>query len=223
MNTKIFSLLAIFVLLNSTSNAQVLNWADTNKQNKHIINVNIGLRNGLQYGAGYGYKINNKLFPFVLYADYTALSGNMIFDDYKARLGGNIRWISYHNFQLSTGIYGVFRHYRNDFVKLGNFGSDMNVMAGYYRKKWFMAGEAGFDKAIVTHFRHSEAYKAQYAGVVDGWYETSTGGNFYYGLHAGFSFKHHDIWLKAGKSIEQDFKTRPLVPIYGQLGFNLKF
>ena len=31
----------------------------------------------------------------------------------------------------------------------------MGVTAGYYQRKWFVAGEAGFDKAIVTHFKHS--------------------------------------------------------------------
>ena len=111
----------------------------------------------------------------------------------------------------------------NDFVRLVNFGSDMSGIVGYYRPKWFVAGEFGFDKAIVTHFRHSKAYKDQYPGVVDGWYEPATGGNLYYGLQAGFSFRKQDIFLRAGKILTQDYKTTPMVPIYGQLGYNIKF
>lgn len=216
-------MLAIQLLLGVTASAQTLNWGSMKKEHKHIITANIAFQNGMQYGAGYGYKINQKLFPVILQADYANLSGNNLSDDFKARVGGTIRWIKYEHFQFSTGLYGVFRRHDNELVQLSNFGSDMNGVIGYYRKKWFVAGEAGFDKAIVTHFKHSDAYKAQYPGVVNGWYEPSTGGNFYYGVQAGFSFRQFDTWVKAGKTIEQDFKTKPMVPMYGQLGLNLKF
>lgn len=223
MRTILFLLLPVSIMYFSNTKAQTINRATLKKENKHLITANIAFNNGAQYGAGYGYKINEKLFSAMIYADVASVSGNNLLDDFKARLGGNIRWVSYRNFQFSTGIYGVFRRYENDFVRLANFGSDMNAVIGYYRKKWFVAGETGFDKAIVTHFKHSDAYKAQFPGVVNGWYEPSTGGNFYYGIQAGFSFRHYDAWMKAGKNMEQDFKTRPLVPLYGQLGVNLKF
>jgi hypothetical protein len=144
-------------------------------------------------------------------------------DDFKTRLGGNMHWISYRDFRFSTNLYAVFRRYQNDFVRLANFGCDLSGTIGYYRKKWFAATDFGFDKAIVTHFKHSEIYKSQFPGVVNGWYDPATGGNFYYGLQAGCSFGKNDMWIKAGKTISQDFKTKPVVPMYGQLGYNLKF
>jgi hypothetical protein len=103
-----------------------------------------------------------------------------------------------------------------------NFGSDLSGNIGYYRSKWFIAGEVGFDKAIITNFKHSKVYRDQYPGVADGWYEPATGGNFYYGLQAGFSFKNQDIYMKAGKLLRQDFKTTPFIPFYFQLGYNIK-
>jgi hypothetical protein len=108
-------------------------------------------------------------------------------------------------------------------VRLQNFGSDLSGIAGYYRRQWFISGEFGFDKAIVTHFKHAKAYKDQFPEVVDGWYEPATGGNVYYGLQAGVSFKKHDVYVRAGKMLSQDFKTQPLLPLYGQLGYNIKF
>jgi hypothetical protein len=206
-----------------TVNAQTINWASLNEGSKHIVNANFGLEYGVIYGLGYGYQINSRLFPIVVKLEYSFPSGNKIFDDFKTKIGGQIRWIEYHGFQFSTKIHGVFRRYENDFARLVNFGSDMSGIVGYYRHKWFVAGEVGFDKAIVTQFKHSKAYKEQYPGVVDGWYEPATGGNFYYGLQAGFSFRKQDIYIKAGKILTQDFKTTPMVPIYGQLGFNIKF
>jgi hypothetical protein len=99
----------------------------------------------------------------------------------------------------------------------------MSGVAGYYRPRWFVSGEAGFDKAIVTHFKHSEAYKNQYPHVINGWYEPATGGNFYYGLQTGVSFRKHDLYLRAGKILSQDFKTPPTLPLYAQIGYNIKF
>jgi hypothetical protein len=155
--------------------------------------------------------------------EYSFPSGNKIFDDFKTKIGVQIRWIEFHNFQFSTKIHGVFRRYENDFVRLLNFGSDLSGIVGYYRPKWFIAADVGFDKAIVTQFKHSEIYKEQIPGVVDGWYEPATGGNFYYGLQAGFSFKNQDIYLRGGQIITQDFKTKPLIPFFGHLGYNIKF
>ena len=193
------------------------------EENKHIVNANFGLEYGVIYGLGYGYQIKTRLFPIVVNVEYSFPSGNKILDDFKTKIGGQIRWIEFHDFQFSTKIHGVFRRYENDFVRLVNFGSDMSGIIGYYRPKLFVAGEVGFDKAIVTHFKHSKEYKDQYPDVVDGWYEPATGGNFYYGLQAGFSFRNQDICLRAGKILTQDFKTTPMVPFYGQLGYNIKF
>ncbi len=103
-----------------------------------------------------------------------------------------------------------------------SFGSDFSGTLGYYRTKWFLAGEVGFDKAIVTNLKHSQSYREIYPDVTDGWYSPPSGGNFYYGLQAGFSFKQHDIYVKAGKIITQDFKTEPRVPFFAQIGYNFR-
>ncbi|HET9434749.1 MAG TPA: hypothetical protein VFO37_13370, partial [Chitinophagaceae bacterium] len=71
-------------------------------------------------------------------------------------------------------------------------------------------------------FKHTDSYKALYPLVKEGWYEPSTGGNFYCGLQGGYSFKRSDIYLKAGKIVEQDFQTNPLVSFSFQLGHNWK-
>ncbi|MGE0636752.1 MAG: hypothetical protein AB7G44_01860 [Bacteroidia bacterium] len=215
-------LLTALTLYICSANAQTINWASLKEENKHIVNINAGMEHGVVFGLGYGYKFKTKLFPIVANLEYSFPSGNKIVDDFKTKIGVQVRWIEFHNFQFSTKIHCVFRRYENNFVRLVNFGSDFSGAVGYYRPKWFVAGEVGFDKAIITHFKHSEMYKGQYSGVLDGWYEPATGGNFYYGMQAGFSFKRHDIYLRAGKILTQDFKTAPTIPFYGQLGYNLK-
>ena len=216
-------LLPVIMVLIGSLHAQTLNWGSLNEEHKHIVNANFGAEYGIIFGLGYGYHFQTRLFNIVPHLEYSFPSGNKIFDDFKTKTGVQISWLEFHKFHFSTRIQGVFRRYENDFVRLVNFGSDLAGILGYYRPKWHIAAEVGFDKAIVTNFKHSDVYKDQYAGVVDGWYEPATGGNFYFGAQAGYSFKKNDIYLKGGKTIQQDFKTNSLLPFYLQLGYNYRF
>jgi len=222
MKTYKSIILIAALLFAGASNAQTINWSSLKEENKHLLNVNLGVEHGAIYGVGYGYRVKNKFFPFVANIEYSQPSGNNVLDDFKAKIGAQINWVTYHDFRFSTKIHGVFRRYENDFVRMLNFGSDLAGIAGYYRSRWFVAGEFGFDKSIVTHFKHSQMYREQYAAVVDGWYEPATGGNFYYGLQSGFTYKNYDLTLRVGKMATQDFKSTPLIPFYGQLGLNIR-
>lgn len=218
---KILIFLALAFYNPTRGLSQILNWANLRKDQEHILTINAGVEHGVIFSAGYGNQLRSKL-PIVLIADYSFPSGKKLFDDFKTKIGGQIRFNQTGDVHFSAKLYGVFRGYENNFARLINFGSDISATVGYYKTKWFVAGEAGFDKAIVTHFKHTESYKALYPMVKDGWYEPSTGGNFYFGLQLGYSFKKNDFYLKAGKIVTQDFQSQPLVPFSFQLGVNFK-
>lgn len=218
---KILFIIGLFYCIPETSLAQTLNWGSLNKDQKHILNLNAGVEHGVIFGAGYGYQLTSRL-PIVLNTEYSFPGGEKLLDDFKIKIGGQIKFYQKSNFHFSTKLYSVFRRYESDFARLLNFGTYLSAIVGYYKSKWFVAGEAGFDKAIVTHFKHTKSYKEIYPLVRDGWYELATGGNFYYGLQTGFSFKETDIYLKAGQIITQDFQSKPIIPFSVQLGFNLK-
>jgi hypothetical protein len=220
-NTKQFFLLTAFLFAVLFSKAQTINWANLSKEQKNIINVNAGVDYSVSYGIGYGYQLKSKL-PIVLNTELSVPSGNKLTDDYKAKIGAQVRWLQSGDVHFTTKIQGVFRRYENDYATLLNFGSDLSGIIGYYKTHWFIAGEVGFDKAIVTHFKSSDAEKENYPGIQDGWYEPSTGGNFYYGIQTGYSKQKFDIYLKAGKVTTQNFNDAPLIPFYAQLGVNVK-
>lgn len=211
----IFSALMLCVL---HTNGQSLNWTRLDSTHRHFIGANAGAEYGMVYGLSYGYKITQGSIPVIAGLDVSAPSGKNLIDDFKVRAGGQIRWIKAGNFQLTTQLYGVFRRTENDYVRILNFGSDFAGVIGYYRTKWYVSGMFGFDKAIVSEFKHKPAYLDQFPGAVDGWYEPTTGGNFYYGLEAGYSFKGCDLYVKAGQLVTQDWKTSPLLPYYGKVG-----
>ena len=200
---------------------QNINWQSLKGEDKHILSISTGIEYGFIYGVGYGYHIRCGL-PVVLNLEYSFPSGMNLDDDFKSKIGGKVRLFGINNFQLSANLYGVFRRYENSLVRMLNFGSELSGILGYYRSKWYVAGEFGFDKAIVSNLKHSQNYKDIFPEVTDGWYEPPSGGNYHYGIQTGFSFKQHDIYLKAGKLISQGFKTKPLVPYYAQLGYNFR-
>lgn len=203
------------------SHAQTINWKNNNHNS--LVNVGVGLEYGSVYNIGFGQKIEIGKIPIIVNTEISIPFGEKKIDDFKTKIGGIVRVLKINNINIGIKVQGIFRVYNNDFVRILNFGSDFSTTIGYYRPKWFVSTEVGFDKAIVSHFKHTDLYKSNFPDVVDGWYEPSTGGNFYYGLQTGYSFKKHDITLKIGKLVTQDFKTTPIIPFYLQLGYNYKF
>jgi hypothetical protein len=206
----------------NVAEAQNINWSNLRPEQRNIINVNAGYDYAFAYGVGYGYHMKSRI-PVVLNIEYSQPVGENIFDDFKTKIGGQVRVYQINNLQFVAKVQGLVRRYETDYVRMFNFGSDMSAIIGHYKPKWFLAGEVGFDKAIVTNFTHSDLFKEDFPGVKDGWYEPATGGNFYYGLQTGFSLKNSDVTLKAGKVVQQDFKTNPTVPFYIQVGYNIRF
>ncbi|HEX6226304.1 MAG TPA: hypothetical protein VFZ52_17920 [Chryseolinea sp.] len=219
---KIIVIVTIGIFFQREGLSQNLNWAHRNSSQRHVLNVNLGFDYAFSYGVGYGYRLKTK-FPVVLGLEHSQPAGEKVFDDFKTKIGGQVRVYQINNFHLTAKVYGIFRRYENDYVRLLNFGSDISAIIGYYKSKWFVAAEFGFDKAIVTNFKHSDLFKEDFPLVKDGWYEPATGGNFHYGLQVGLSFSKADITMKLGKVIQQDFKSEPNVPLYFQLGYNIKF
>jgi hypothetical protein len=204
--------------------AQTINWGSLGKEDKHVLNLNAGWDYGVAFGTGYGYHfdIRSLNMPLVLDIGYSFPSGRDILEDFKVKIGGKISLYEIRNIHFIASVYGVFRRYENDFVRMVNFGSDLSAIIGYYRPHWFVAGEFGFDKAVVSNFRHSSAYKEIYPGVKDGWYVPPMGGNYHFGLQAGYSFRQHDFYLSFGRVTSQDWKTTPMVPYYAQVGYNFR-
>lgn len=212
-------LIIVLIALSKNTTAQIFNW-NRLENTKHLLHAQMGLDHAVSYGLGYGYQLNTQL-PIVLNAAFSLPVGKNPFDDFKTKIGGHIQLLTFSNFSASIALFGIYRRHQSPYIRLQNLGSEIKGSFGYYKSKWFTAVEAGFDHASMTHFKHSQLYKNNiYAEVVDGWYGHATGGNFYYGLQGGYSFKKIDITLQIGRTISQDFKTLPFLPFYLNLGLN---
>jgi hypothetical protein len=220
---KIISLvltaLLSFIVFNAF--AQNVNWHNLQPEQKHIITLNANLDNAVTVGIGYGYHLKTRL-PIILNIEYSMPMGNASFDDLKTKIGGQMAINANHDFVTTVKAYGIIRRFENDLARLVNFGSEFSLVSGYYKHKWYAAGEFGFDKAIITHVKHSRLMKEYDPDLVTGWY-IPTGGNLFFGLQSGLTLGKNDINLRVGKTLTQDFKTDPLIPYYFQLGLNRRF
>ena len=157
MKTFKYIILHIVMLVYGSMHAQTINWANLDPEERHIFGANIGLDFGTVYGAGYGYHVKSNLVPFTVNIEFSTPVGEEFLDDFKSKAGVKIEWIDIHHFKFTTDLLGVFRRYENKIVRLLDFGCDLSGGIGYYRNRWFVSGEIGFDKAIITHFKHSRA------------------------------------------------------------------
>jgi len=203
----------------AVAKAQTVNWAQVRQ--KHILNGHVAADHALTYGLGYSIHLKARR-PVLLHAEYSFPSGKDLTDDYKIKTGTQVRWWQWGHFHLASKFQAIFRRYQNGYARLLNVGTDISATAGYYTPHWFIAGELGFDKAIVTQFKHSDLYKSNFPDVKDGWYDPATGGNIYYGIQGGWSFGNKDLYLKIGKIKQQDLRTSPLLPVYAQAGFTIR-
>lgn len=219
-----FAFLFLFVFIGHfhTAKSQTINWKSLDAS-KHLLGAGIGWDYSLAFSLGYAYKVGAKA-PLLLHANITIPPGNMPFDDFRTRMGAQILVLKKSNFMAALSLNGIYRRYESPLVRLQNLGLEMRGTFGYYKPSWFAAGELGFDKAIFTHFRHSDSFKENILQEArDGWYNPTTGGHFLYGFQGGYSFGQSDITLNIGMVRTQDFKSSPMIPYYLRLGYNFRF
>ncbi len=211
-------LIAFFGFRQKTT-AQTLNWKTSGKA-KHVLSAGIGWDYSASYSLGYAYQLEAPV-PVVLNTRFSIPSGERLLDDFKTSIGAQVLLFNGTDLKGSISLNGLYRRYENPLVILQNIGSELKGTFGYYRPNWFLAAEAGLDKAIVTRFKHSESFKETiFQDVTDGWYQPATGGHVFYGLQTGYSFTNSDINLRIGMVTTQDFTTTPLIPYYVMIGYN---
>lgn len=220
MKTPIL-LIIILAFLCPWSFAQTINWRSLQADDKHIVSLNIGWDYAATVGIGYGQKVRSKI-PMIFGAEFSIPAGETLLDDLKVKSGIQAEVFKINGFSATVKVNGIFRRYESEFARLLNFGSEFSAVLGYYKPRWYVAADFGFDKAIVTHIKHSDVMQDYYPAIKSGWF-LPTGGNFFYGIGGGYSFRNYDLYIKGGKTVTQDFKTTSMIPFYLQLGVNKKF
>lgn len=120
-------------------------------------------------------------------------------------------------------VNAIYRRYETPLVRLQNIGSEMKGVFGYYKQKWFVAAEIGFDKAVVTHFKHSQfSRKTSFKRYKMAGLNLPPEEISFTAYRQVISFSNCDLTFSIGKTTTQDFMTAPIIPYYLGLGFNYK-
>ncbi len=200
-----------------TAMTQSLNWEAIPEESRHLTALSIGYDFGLTTQLTYGYQIK-KDKPIFATIDFSKPAGADFLDDFKVRIGAQVQLYQVNNFKVIAKGYGLYRQHKTDFVSMASFGSDFSLTAGLYQKKWHIAAELGFDKAIATKLKNGEILTKNYSEITDGWY-VPTAGNFYYGLEGSKSLgQAFDLSFRIGATRAEGKDEGALLPVYAQFG-----
>jgi len=137
--------------------------------------------------------------------------------DWRSRATARASLIQWGAFRLTTEDAVITRGTSNSIYTAFNLGASTTFTAGAYRRRWFLASEAGFDKSILTRIRNSDWYREYYyADAKNGWYLTP-GGTFHAGLTGGVTLGNIDITARAGK-LRTERMNDLTPPMYATIG-----
>jgi len=220
---KLTAVILLVTAVAVTSYSQDVNWRSLRDDQQNLVQLKLGYDYGVTAQLGY----SRSLFiirPVLLGLDFSLPMGNDLVDDFKLRIGGQVEVFEMGGFSATLKIMSNFRRYENDLVRIASFGSDFAGVVGYYTPSWYAAGELGFDKAITSHLKHSDIMRRYvFAEIRNGWY-VPTGGNWYYGIQGGKSIgESFDLSLRLGATNAQKKDEDAVLPLYAQLGLDVKF
>jgi hypothetical protein len=181
-----------------------------------------GLDPAFVTSLGYAHVIPVSGHGFELAGDVGVATAQFDARDFRARLGVQTSLLHWRSLHLTMQATAVGRGTENVIYRGFNFGADITGAAGVYRTGWFVAGEFGKDKSVITHVTHTDWYRNQYyADAKDGWY-LDAGGTFHYGVAGGFALGRTEVIARAGFRRTEDWKE-VTPPMYASIGLGFAF
>ena len=159
---------------------------------------------------------------FRLSAEVGVVTAKVDAGDFRTRLGVQTSLFKWRAVNLSGSATAIVRGTDNTIYRGVNFGADVSGALGVYRPRWFVAGDGGLDKAIITHVKMTDWYRKQfYADAKDGWY-LDAGGTYHYGLAGGVTVRDFELMTRLGLAKTERYK-QVMPPLYMSLGVGHAF
>lgn len=219
---NISAIILLVIAAAECGSTQNINWRSLNDSRQTIMQFTFGYDFGATAQVSYNRYIDG-FRPIVVGLDYSLPMGNILLDDFKVRYGAQIEIAEWEGFSVTAKIYSNFRRHKTALVRSVTFGSDFAAVGGYFSRTWHAALEYGFDKSIISHFKHSDSMKENIPTIKDGWY-IPTGGHHYYGIQGSKTLGDLiDLSLRIGATNAQFNDEDAVVPLYLQMGIGLRF
>lgn len=218
MRTAAF-IIMLAVLVPAAVRAQGINLGALDAEPNRV-HVTTGAEYGFIAGAGYSRVILER--RLVVTGEASIPWASFDLSDYKLRAGVLAPIVGPRHWKLAGFAAAIARGNKNYISRMLDAGLDVGLIGGYYARRWFAAGELGFDWAMATHVAHTDDYRAtSYMDAKDGWY-VGPGGNLRAGLQGGVAFGRYDVVLRAGQ-VRDIAGEPPLLPFYGTLSVDARW
>jgi len=172
--------------------------------------------------VGYARTVRLWGHPLQLAGDIGIVAAEFDTRDFRARVDAFTSLLHWRSVHLTGSAAFITRGTENTIYQGLNFGADVTGTLGLYRHRWFVAGEFGFDKAIITHITHSDWYRTYfYPDAKDGWYLTG-GGTFHYGGVAGLTLGATELVARYGWRRTENWDALT-PPMYATVGIGVGF
>ena len=209
----------LVVLISGRAQAQEVNLARLDQGPANRVYVRTGAEWAFVGGVGYARTVPVGQRRMVLLGELTAPWAAADASDYQARVGALVPILAWRGWQLAGSLEPTVRGTKNDLGRMTSLGANGGVVGGYYARRWFAAGELGFDYTLTTRIAHSQLYRdTVYENARDGWY-VNPGGNYRLGGQAGASFGRYELALRAG-ILRDMMGGQPMFPLYATLAFS---
>ena len=172
--------------------------------------------------VGYGRTVRIIGHEFQLAGEVGLATAQLDTRDFRARVGTQTSLLRWRSLHLTGSATFITRGTENQVYKALDFGADFTGALGVYRRGWFVAGELGKDKAIITHITNSAWYRTYYyPGAKDGWY-LDAGGTIHYGVAAGLALGRMEVAARFGWLRAENWEQM-MPPMYATLGVGVGF
>ena len=159
---------------------------------------------------------------FQLTGDVGMVTAGLDANDYRVRIGTQTSLVQWRSMRVTGSATFLTRGTENSIYRGVNFGADFTGTVGMYRNRWFASGEIGFDKAIVTHVRHTDWYRENYyADAKDGWY-IDAGGTWHFGVMGGVTLGLAELVARGGWHRTERYNALA-TPAYASVGIGFGF
>lgn len=201
----------LLIIFSSPLRSQEIAWFNMDQASGHMVTFHVGADFVSNFGLSYGYKFKGKI-PLVIGTELTTPFGGQIMDDFAASLTAQTIFRPVKNMGITVKPSMTCRRYGSKAAVLVNISAGLGTTIGYYRDKWSIAAEAGYDHSNATLIK-PRLLKEYYPESQEEWYG-STGGNFNFGMVLSYWLKSTGLSLKAGKTYGQNFSDNPTIPYY---------
>lgn len=212
--------IAVTMLIASEASAQ-WNVARFGTERNRVYTT-FGLDPAFVASVGYGRVVPVLTHDFQLTGEVGVQTAGDDARDFRTRIGTQTSLAHWRSLNVSGSATFVSRGTDNSIYRGFNFGADLAGAVGVYRPRWFVAGEMGLDKAIITHVTLSDYYRANfYPGAKSGWY-LDAGGTIHDGIAAGLTLGKTELVGRVGRLRTERYHDM-MPPLYASVGLGVGF